>query len=413
MRASPLRFVPRTSQFLVVSAALVFMGCGDETIDPAPGGGGEGGTGGTGATGGTGGAGGVVDGGGGAGGEAPAWHVPACDSVSGSGAVTFTTDEGATLAPTSGGLTGVTYSFGLVALDIPNTLLLASGGDLLESVDAGCTWTSVGALPIDTLNLVAATGGVAYGYYDNQDLLVRIAGHDIEVLDPPGDWIHAVGVDPTNADHVRVLDAAGGLQESTDGGATWSKLGTPIAGGANALLYTAAFDPNDFDHVLVGMSNSGLATTNDAGDTWQFATGLGTVDKTNAFSVVFSTAQAGLVYVEGIDLGVNIGDEIRRIWRSTDGGASFTPIVAESAEVFLTNGVLLAPHPTDPDVMYFEFGTYYDGYGTDLYRYDQTTGAVTKTHNDYDDVSSIAFNPADPTVMYLGLTSEQGVGASP
>ena len=70
----------------------------------------------------------------------------------------------------------------------------------------------------------------------------------------------------------------------------------------------------------------------------------------------------------------------------------------------LTNGVLLVPHPSDADVLYFEFGTYFQGYGTDIYRYDHGTGDVTTTHNGYDDVSSIAFNPVDASVMYFGLT---------
>jgi hypothetical protein len=30
------------------------------------------------------------------------------------------------------------------------------------------------------------------------------------------------------------------------------------------------------------------------------------------------------------------------------------------------------------------------------------------THNDYDDINSIAFAPSDPTVMYFGLESERG-----
>ena len=52
------------------------------------------------------------------------------------------------------------------------------------------------------------------------------------------------------------------------------------------------------------------------------------------------------------------------------------------------------------------FGTYFQGYGTDIYKYDQTTGMVTITHNQYNDVNAVAFSPANPSVMYLGLTSD-------
>ncbi len=54
-------------------------------------------------------------------------------------------------------------------------------------------------------------------------------------------------------------------------------------------------------------------------------------------------------------------------------------------------------------MLYFEYGTYFQGYGTDLFRLDTTTGRIGKTHNDHDGITSIAFNPARPQVMYLGL----------
>lgn len=66
----------------------------------------------------------------------------------------------------------------------------------------------------------------------------------------------------------------------------------------------------------------------------------------------------------------------------------------------------MAAHPTNPNVLYFSYGTSFGGYGADLYRYDDATGRVTKTHNAYHGIPSIAFNPADPATMYLGLALE-------
>jgi hypothetical protein len=97
----------------------------------------------------------------------------------------------------------------------------------------------------------------------------------------------------------------------------------------------------------------------------------------------------------------------RHIYRSTDGGLTFEPKVDASNEVTLINGPLLTAHPTDPNVVYFVFGTYFQGYGTDLFRYDAATDELTLTHNDYDEVGAIAFSPTTPPTMYLGLTQEQ------
>ena len=88
-----------------------------------------------------------------------------------------------------------------------------------------------------------------------------------------------------------------------------------------------------------------------------------------------------------------------------------SPIVAGfmgmNQKVTLVNGPTMAPHPTDADILYFVFGTNYANEGTWLYRYDDSTGQVTRQHNTYHDVFAITFLPGDPSVMYLGLTIEQ------
>ena len=56
--------------------------------------------------------------------------------------------------------------------------------------------------------------------------------------------------------------------------------------------------------------------------------------------------------------------------------------------------------------LYFVFGTYFQGYGTDIYRID-TTGNVTLTHQPFHDVLALTFLPGDPSWMYLGITNEQ------
>lgn len=403
-----------------VVGLIAALGCGD---DESPGGGHEGGAGGASAAGGAasggasqggsaaggenvGGFGGAGAGGseGGAGGGAPTeWTVPTCTTVEGPGAVTFTHDEGASLAAT-GALTPVTYTFGLVALGEPDTLLASSAGALLRSEDAGCTWAEIAELPHPLLRLERGPDDVVYGWFDNEDVVARIDAGVVTTLDPPGIGLHGLGVDAVDPMRVRVLDDVGQLHESLDGGQSWTAIGVPV--GDSALLYVAAFDPSDLDHALVGVSSDAAFVTFDGGVTWDEVTGVGAIGNANGFSIVVSPSDPTLVWLQGMDLGTAIGEEVRRIWRSEDGGVSFEPVVEGDNTIILTNGVLLAPHPTETDVVYFVFGTYYQGYGTDLYKYDHTTGEVTLTHNGRDDISSIAFHPTSPTTMYLGLTEE-------
>ena len=334
------------------------------------------------------------------------WAAPACESVAGTPAVTFTRDEGKTLAPTEGELHGVAYTYGLVALDTPNTLVAEHDGRILRSTDAGCTWTAIGTVDRAPLVLTAAEGGRAYAWSDTGNSLYRIDAGGVTPLVSPVDSIVGLAADVADGAHVRLGDGLGVVWESTTAGdGRWTNIGTnPVA---DPLVYRVAFDPNDLDHVLVGLATEGAFVSEDGGATWQQATGFskgGT--RANVFNLVVSPIDGRIVWAMGLDLA----DDGRHIYRSKDGGRTFKRVLNQTRRVTLINGPIMAAHPTNPNVLYFVFGTYFQNYGTDIYRYDARKKRVTKTHNAYDDVSSIAFNPADPSVMYLGLTVEEVSG---
>jgi hypothetical protein len=328
------------------------------------------------------------------------WAKPNCQSISGTSAVTFTSDEGATLAPTPGQLDGIGYTFGLAALDTPNTLLAEHKGILLRSEDAGCTWKEIGQLPGGPFHLTAAKGGLAYAWTDNNAELYRIDAKGPQKVITPAMNIVGVGVDPQDGMHLRIGDASGTIADSKDGGDSWMKQGSfPTMG----VGYRFAFDPADLDHVLFGQSGAGAAVSFDGGVTVKPSAGLGM--GINPFSLVISPVDRNIVWAQAKDLATSKA----YVYRSTDGGETFSVVVTASTEIFLSNGTLLAPHASNANVLYFVFGTYYDDYGTDLYRYDQATGQVTKTHNVNDDVGVIVPSPADPNLLYLGLTVENGI----
>jgi len=341
------------------------------------------------------------------------WAAPACTSVSGTAGVTFTTDEGATLTPTTRSLTGTSYTEGVAALDTPNTLLATVGSALYRSTNAGCRWTLVSNLSRSSGNalitVTASTNDRAYVWSLNGSPLFRVDGRTVTTLKSPVTSVMGVGADPANRDHVRLVDSNAQLWESIDAGATWNTLGRgPIAG---AFAYRAAFDPRNVDHIAVGTMVSGAFVTTDGGRTWIQATGTSsTGGNSNIFNLVISPVDGNVVWAEGIDLAENannVPSEGRHVFRSLDGGLTYTPVVDQSADVTLINGPTMAANPTNANVLYFTFGTSFGGYGTDLYRFDSATSLVTKTHNTYHGIDAFAFNPAVPSVMYLGLVQEQ------
>ncbi len=347
------------------------------------------------------------------------WQVPSCALIVGNDGVTYTLDEGATYTPTTRPLTGTSYSAGLVTLGTPNVLLSAVNSKIYRSTDAGCIWTQVADLGQrsgnELLTLAAAGTDRAFIWADNRGVLFRLDGRTVKTLKSPASTILGLAVDRADANHVRLGDDHGQIWESVDAGATWNPLGTPSVTDGN-WAYRVAFDPQNLDHVVVGAVYTGTTATFDGGRTWTQSTGLSTSTtdtRVNVFNVVVSPADPQVVWAMGIDFATADTDpgRGRYIYRSVDGGLTFTRAFHEGDGVTLINGPTMAAHPTDPDVLYFVFGTYFSNYGTDLYRLDAATGQVTTNHNAYyHGIDAFAFSPADPSVMYLGLVHVQPGG---
>ena len=335
---------------------------------------------------------------------------PACSSIDGSPAVTFSRDGGQTFATVQQKLEGVGYTYGVAAIDA-TTVLSWHKSTLSISRDSGCSWTAIGDFEDGGFppSIVAGGANDAWIFSDNREFLAHfdVATRVLTTLKAPGSII-SLTVDPAMAQHLRVGTAEANVLDSTDGGATWNRVGViPVT---VPLLYRVAIDRHDFNHILAGTLRQGVLVTKDGGRNWTEATGLGTKNQVNAFQVLISPADPSVAWAMALDMSDESSDSHgRHIYRSTDGGLTFAPVVDASPEVTLINQPVMAVHPTDPNVVYFVFGTFFQGYGTDLFRYDAATRQLQKAHLDVNDIDAIAFSPLDPNVMYFGLEIESGV----
>ncbi|NJK32611.1 MAG: hypothetical protein HC927_09485 [Deltaproteobacteria bacterium] len=243
-----------------------------------------------------------------------------------------------------------------------------------------------------------------YGWADNQSGLIRWEGDTIEALPGPGGdpGIYAVVVDPQDPLHLRVGAAGGLLSESFDGGDSFQKLGNPPPTD-QALGYEVAFDPTDIDRVIAGFVNEGWYISDDAGTTWEQAQ-VDTMDPDqpiNGFAAVFAPDGSGVVYAQGLE--VELGDSPRWIYRSEDHGFTFEPVIPESPETLMTNGIRMFVSPTNPDRMLWSVGTCLQGAGTHIYAYDHGLKEVIWSQHDYAEFNAITFSPASSSFVYLGI----------
>jgi hypothetical protein len=324
--------------------------------------------------------------------------------VTGTAAVTFTHDSGATLAASAEEKAPVAYTYGLASMaDEPDTLVAWHGDDLLISTNAGCSWRVAATIKDSPFppKLEAAQGGRVYAWSENRGWMLRYDARGVEMLRAPGEII-GVAADPANGERVRAGDNHGRIWESMDGGVSWTQIGS--LDGIPYTFYRFAFSPSDLDHVVVGTLANGASVSRDGGRNWTPAAGF--KDGTNVFNVVFSPAAPMRVWTMGLEPGSDLWR--RHIYLSDDGGLTYRAVVHNSETLTLVNGPVMAADPRNEDVLYFIFGTRVFDYGTDIFRYNASTDIGTVAHHDeIDDVNAIAFSRKDPGVIYFGLEMER------
>ena len=179
----------------------------------------------------------------------------------------------------------------------------------------------------------------------------------------PGSWVFAgpiniggrltaLAVDPHDADHIWAGSAAGGIFESTNGGADWTAVFDD-----QPLLSVGALaaHPSDSSIVYVGTGEAngagysydgdGVYRTTDGGATWQ-QVGLTETRRIGRIAIDPQNPQRVFVAAAG---GVYLPDTHRGVYRSLDGGGSWTQVLFVST----TAGAIdLAIDPAEPDRIY-------------------------------------------------------------
>lgn len=203
--------------------------------------------------------------------ETPSGPVPAQ-------AVYKSTDAGATWQAAVTGLPLGQQLNGrgfLLASNAPDILFYGSSPQLFSSSDGATSWAEsdagISGLGMQALAFDSVTATIYAGAVN--------AGGLWKSVDQGASWtkllsdsVFTVAVDPSNSLHLLASDFQQFVLQSTDGGATWQQVSTPIA-----IIQSIGFSPTLPSLVLACSPNGGIARSTDNGATWTVSnTGLQT-----------------------------------------------------------------------------------------------------------------------------------------
>ncbi len=158
--------------------------------------------------------------------------------------------------------------------------------------------------------------------------------------------VYALEISPYNSNHYLWGSTSGRIYRSTDGGATWTTTGNVTGTGRVSRIQYHPTNPNT---VYAVSESNGLFRSTNSGSTWSAVTGVNGVP---GYDVEFKPGDPNTIYFSG-----------RLVYRSTNGGTSFTQISGFGTAS--NNYKMMGVSPANPNFVYVlesnggRFGAFY------------------------------------------------------
>ncbi len=351
-------------------------------------------------------------------------------------AVIKSTNDGATWSRINNASTPnffSTYGWYLceLAVDPQNPAIVTIGGvGIYRTVNSGTSWTSISGLHVDhhahefSLSHPAicyegndggiyrsTNAGLTYASLNANLPITQFYEMGISTLDPTrmgggtqdngswdrktgtGNWSKSTGgdgfyvvFDPTNANYIYTESQNGYHYRSTNGGASYSGINTGLYG--SGLWSTPVAIHPTTPTVLFTATTKQLYKTTNRGTLW--VPFHGNMDSASSINYIAINPRNGNHMFVGYRNG--------RIWRSVNGGASWTNSQSGLPTRVCTD---IQPHPTNDSIWFASFS----GYSTpNVFR--TTNGGATWAGISSSlaalPVSAIEVNPWDPDMIFAG-----------
>jgi hypothetical protein len=223
---------------------------------------------------------------------------------------------------------------------------------------------------------------------------------------------------PTIANTIYICAAGGGVWKTADGGTSWTPLtdGQPtLAMGAIALapsnpsvIYAGTGEANFSGDSMYGR---GILKSVDAGATWALM-GNSVFDRRAISAIAIDPTNANTVYV-AVAGATNSLSGNRGIWKTTDGGATWTNMTsAISTSLNYTDVVI---NPATPSTVYMAVGERTGNLQNGVYK-STNGGASWALAGNFPSADAtngrirVAIAPSSPQTLYAAITSASSSG---
>lgn len=231
------------------------------------------------------------------------------------------------------------------------------GGGIWKTFDGGTTWMpqddflpgmSVSCMVLDPTNPNILYAGTGEGFFETEEgstntACIRGAGifksadggttwtQLPSTASPDFYFVNRLAVSPADA-NVLLASTSTGVYRTTNAGATWTRT---LAG---EWGYDVKFHPTDGARAIAGVHDNGVFYSTNGGQSWTRSTSI-TAHRTE---LAYARSNPLIVYA-AVANGGNI-----RIWRSADGGVTFTQQAAGQIGNYEAYNVALWVDPTNP-----------------------------------------------------------------